>query len=172
MLVSRRQALTIVSGIVLGITTAGSSGAFDRVELDRAMTVEVDGDAGAYLSIEVHPDREGAEGGPDVGTDEEGRIYLDFSEPHLNDLGLTRFHDLLLIENNGSKDISIDVYAVDAAGDRVSGIEAFLDKDPSIRMPHNMTVDTDVVFGLEFDTTEDDIESATHLRFEATSDPS
>lgn len=168
--VTRRTALTILGGIALGYGTAGATGAFDRVVLERDLEIEVGGDDGGFLTIVPHPDREDTTYGPDVDFDEDGLVYVDFSTWHINDDSVYDFHDLLQVTNNGSKVVNLEVDAEKSDGlystDPVTVYRDEAVGDPIGTISPGETIN----LGMQIDARGDsDLETLTILRFKATS---
>lgn len=168
--VSRRTALTIIGGIAIGYTTASAAGAFDRVELERDITIEVGGDAESLLAVEPHHYREVLTDGPDVGTDEDGLVYVSITGDTLNDEGTTDFYQLLLVSNNGSQDITLDIELLENGVSPSPYASAFPDYDPEASFG-SLAPDGSVDVGMRFEVEDADaIESIDTIRITAESD--
>lgn len=139
MKLTRRKAL---GGIAIGAATVGAglgTGAFSSVEADRTLNVTLADDANALLSLEPN---EGslpfagvsAEDGPgnlnEYGGDATeyintagGELEIDIANltnaNGVNDNAVTRFDDLIRVQNNGTQDVGV---RVDGAP---SGIDVF-----------------------------------------------
>ncbi|MFW6449285.1 MAG: hypothetical protein ACOC0X_07060 [Halobacteriota archaeon] len=165
---ARRTVLTAIGAIAVGYATAGASGAFDVVRVERDINVSVGDDTEGYLAIEPHPDRTGIDG-PKARLNGEGLIEIDLGHASLNDEGWTRFDDLLRITNNGSKDVTLEATFLDATGSTVDdAVELATDLGGSETVP--VTSDESKDVGLWFDTTKDGIDDVVTIRFEATAD--
>ena len=138
MKLTRRKAL---GGIAIGAATVGAglgTGAFSSVEADRTLNVTLADDANALLSLEPN---EGslpfagvsAEDGPgnlnEYGGDATeyintagGELEIDIANltnaNGVNDNAVTRFDDLIRVQNNGTQDVGVRV-------DAPSGIDVF-----------------------------------------------
>jgi hypothetical protein len=138
MKLTRRKAL---GGIAIGAAAVGAglgTGAFSSVEADRTLNVTLADDANALLSLEPN---EGplpfagvsAEDGPgnlnEYGGDATeyintagGELEIDIANltnaNGVNDNAVTRFDDLIRVQNNGTQDVGVRV-------DAPSGIDVF-----------------------------------------------
>lgn len=151
--VTRRTALTIVGGTILGLGTAGAGGAFNRVSFTRDLTVASGDDRSGYLAIEPHPDREGVEGGPDIGVTD-GRVYLDFTPADINPGSETLFRNIVIVTNNGTNEVDLSIDAMDDAGDVVDEAWAFPLTDPNARELGTLDPGAQVEVGFGFDATD------------------
>ena len=130
MMSSRRTALTVLGGIVLGLGTTSATGAFDRIELERDVEISVDGDEQAYLRLTVHESRTESTTGPIV-THIDGKLTLDFTPSEINPGGITEFDDLFVVHNLGSSDIELDIEFFTGDGTKSIGMTAYDSDDPA-----------------------------------------
>ena len=138
MKLTRRKAL---GGIAIGAATVGAglgTGAFSSVEADRTLNVTLADDANALLSIEPN---EGALSQPGVSAEDGpgnlneyggdateyvntagGELEIDIANltnaNGVNDNAVTRFDDLIRVQNNGTQDVGVRV-------DAPSGVDVF-----------------------------------------------
>lgn len=96
-----------MGALATGSAAAVGSGAFTSVEADRDITIEVAGDANAFLAFER--ERDEYIGDPDGGT-----LTISLGEPTtdeggegFNDRGLTRVDDIIGIRNQGTQPAGI-----------------------------------------------------------------
>lgn len=150
---SRRTTLTVLGGLAIAYATAGTSGAFDFIEVERSMAVSVDGDSASYLAIEPHPDR--LDDDPAiVGLDADGLVFLDFTEVSLNDDGTTQFHDVMQVTNNGQHNIDLQIDALAGTAD-YGAVSFYVSTAPMLT---DLAVDAgdSLDVGIEFDTSTTD----------------
>ena len=118
----RRKFLIGTGSLAAGGAAALGSGAFSSVEADRDISVEVAGDANAFLGIEP-----AGEGNDDYveGDGTDGTIGLNFDDPDgvngegINDRALTVFDNVLTITNQGTQDVLLGIDFVDEDGETV-----------------------------------------------------
>jgi hypothetical protein len=110
--------LAALGSVAVGGATAVSTGAFTSVEADRDVTIEVAGDAGAFLSISKATDADGnvypnaeeyVHGDPSSGV-----VSLNFASSSedatgINEDAKTVFDNLLDIENQGSQEVKLSI---------------------------------------------------------------
>lgn len=148
---TRRTLLTAIGGIAVGIATIGTTGAFDMVELERSATVSVTADADGYLAIEPHESR--GEESDLVGYDDDGLIELTVEDNDINDEGITRFHDVFTVTNNGSNNVDLTVEGqTTAGGGMTDGFIVYEGDDPTsttLAIGAGSAID----LGVQFDST-------------------
>lgn len=169
--VTRRTALTILGGIAIGYGAVGASGAFDRVELLREVSVDLGGDQAGYLVLAPHSARDFSDEnyGPEVDYDEQGLIYADFTNAAINEEGVTRFDDLIEATNQGSQTITLEATGVDKAGAPVDGVTVYANGDVTATT-QTLTSGSTGGIGIEFDTRgTHSVNDLSNLRFLATS---
>ena len=126
----RRKFVIGAGALATGSAAAVGSGAFTSVEADRDISVEVTGDASAFLGLEPYPGSNGeyADGSGDT-------VSLDFTETSgadgstgLNYNADTNIEDVLQVRNNGTQDVYVNVGIVDSSGNTgqdVAGLQEF-----------------------------------------------
>jgi len=116
----RRKFLIGAGSLAAGSAAAMGTGAFTSVQADRTVSIDVAGDASAFLSIE-----KAEEDGSDTPNAEEyvhidgnGEVSLDFTQADdtddsaasgINQNAKTVFDNLLDITNNGTQDVVLSV---------------------------------------------------------------
>ncbi len=153
MLVTRRTAITLIGGTIIGLGSAGATGAFDRVEVERDVTISVDSDDSAYLRLVPHPSRVGDETGPDVGANEDGELYVDLSDSGINRYSTTDFDDLFIMMNNGTKDVSVTIDFLKAGAVVPDAVSAYKNADPTTEIGTIVPGDS-VDVGMRIDTSD------------------
>ncbi|MHC3437559.1 hypothetical protein ACYJ1Y_05500 [Natrialbaceae archaeon A-gly3] len=169
MTMNRRNVLIGLGTIVAGGGAALGTGAFSTVEAERDVSVEVADDADAFLSIEVHEDRDTGDGFVVENSDGQRTIVeFDFSgdtdDEGLNDEARTDFHNLVTITNNGTNDVTLDIEARADDGTEVTGLadDAFVpyegdnptnEIDEETLTVEGSDTDPDIDVGFRFDTT-------------------
>ncbi len=91
-------------GIICALAVIVSTGAFTSVNAERSAQIDVTGDASALLSMVPYDGPNGAY----VNEDENGALYLDFSEfaaGGVNIDAVTVIRDICVITNNGTRSI-------------------------------------------------------------------
>lgn len=164
--ISRRVVLFGLGVIVIGLATAGTTGAFDEVSFERPLHVDVGTDAEGYLQVEPHADRT-HEPGLGVEVNADGLVEINLTKANLNDDGLTSFDNLLNLTNRGSKPVLLDLSAVDSTGATVDGVLAY-DTDLKYSEVGMLASDGSVSVGLQFDSSKD-LSNVVSLEFKATS---
>lgn len=119
----RRHVLGGIAVVATGSTAALGTGAFSSMQADRSVAVEVAGDDNGFIAIRKAADAESDPGAnSEAYVDTSGHtVALDFSSGNdAEDLGdgfnlnsVTRIHDLLEIQNQGTQSVFI---SVDLAG--------------------------------------------------------
>lgn len=163
--VSRRTAMTAIGGIVLGYGTASAVGAFDEIELERDLDVEVAPDAEGLLELEDNDKRDSV---LVVDTDEDGQITIGLEEEDaLTDGTVTNFHEVLVVRNNGETPINLDIVGVTDTGTSET-VVGYTDDDPSDR-PIALDPGPVEFVGFQFDLEgEHDLDAIDAVRFTAT----
>lgn len=161
--------MTIIGGTALGFASANATGAFDRIEFDRDVTISVDGDMGTYLTVRPSSERSEATYGPEVDHDEEtDEIYIDFGDP-INSGSTIDFDNMLIVTNSGGQDVSLSVEFL--SGDTIvpDALSIYIEDDPeqdSVVIAPNGTV----TIGMRIDASDGDaVDSVDTMRFIATS---
>lgn len=134
MKLTRRKA---IGGIALGAATVGAglgTGAFSQVEADRTLDIELADDANALLTIAPNNDATAASGGVasfdgpgnlneypgstgEYLNTSNGTVSIDVTDANITDAAgvnreaITRFIDLIRVENNGTQDVGVRVDA-------------------------------------------------------------
>ena len=125
----------IIGATGTGAVLAVGTGAFSFVRADRELTVEVVGDADAYLGLDQCHDSANAT----YATHEGGQLVVDVSD---NDAGgegvnpnaLTRFHGVFQLCNNGTQDVCVWIERDDdwpATADGDPRVDFYIDDDPA-----------------------------------------
>ena len=124
--------------MILGLGTAAGglavgTGAFTSVAADRDVTVEVTGDADAFLSLNPL-DNPG--NGEYAEVDDSGEFFLQLTETAeggsgLNPEAVTPAADVFEVENQGTEEIELTLTpdTPEAEGEDISGAPLFLDDD-------------------------------------------
>lgn len=113
----RRKFVLSLGALAAGGGAAVGTGAFSAVGASRDVTVDVAGDAGAYLGIKPHPSENGAYA--DIKPN--GELALDFTGSNSNIGGeiaggkginanaISSFGGVFRIENQGTQDVELSV---------------------------------------------------------------
>jgi hypothetical protein len=109
----RRKFVVGLGSLAAGSGAAMGTGAFDAVQADRTIKIDVSGDAGAFLRLEANDTPNGNEYVEDDGTGGT-TLSLDFTETDEGGTGLnqnarTIIRDLFTIENQGTQKVYIGV---------------------------------------------------------------
>lgn len=159
--------MTVLGGIVLGYGTASAVGAFDQIELERELDVEIADDANGLLVIEENPKHDRS-----IVADpgEDGRITIGLrDEEQLTGGSVMDFHYALRMVNNGLENLSVEIIGVTETGTSESVI-GYLDDDPN-NHPFEIGAGEMREVGLRFDLTdESEFESVDTIRFSATTE--
>jgi len=154
----RRKFVVGLGALASGSAAAVGTGAFTSVTADRAVDVEVAGDASAYLGLEP------VSGDPNAAYVQE--VSFDFSSSNPNtsgDLGdgfnpdsVTVVDDLLRVTNQGTQDVD---FSVDLSGLNTGNADVTLSTDElggeSDLVANSITMSPgeDIILDLEVDTT-------------------
>lgn len=170
MALPRRTLITIAGGTIIGFATAGATGAFDMVEVDRDVTVAVEGDANGALTLEPHPNRTDTEQPSIASLNADGLLTLDFTGVPINDGGVTRYHDVIQATNNGASAVTLTVTPSIDGGPSLANVTVYEGTSPSAT-EMNLAVGDTASIGIEFDTTDSSDATAqlNTLTFTATS---
>ena len=95
-----------MGSLAAGGAAAIGSSAFSVVRANRDITASVTGDGSAYLGLEAQSDYASYDGNE-----------LEISFENLNENAESRFYNTFYIRNNGSNDVSVQAYTLDANGD-------------------------------------------------------
>lgn len=119
----RRKFLLGISGTAIGGSALLGSGAFSRVESQRAVDIQIAHDRDAYLGLIRNEDSPNASY---VDYDEKGHLYIQMDEDNPTDAGgqgvnsnsLTFFDDLFTIRNQGKQPATV---CIDTTGLEING---------------------------------------------------
>lgn len=115
-MVTRRNVLVGLGGLVAGSGALFATGAFTTVQAQRTVTIETAGDAGAFLALEAaRPNDEY------VGTTSDGRIQIfldgtDAAAQGINRGARSRFENLVNVTNQGTEDVDSLTFQFDVTG--------------------------------------------------------
>jgi len=109
----RRKFVIGLGALASGTAAAVGTGAFSSVNAERNMEIEVDSDSEAYLGLESAGDN------PNVGEDDDGRLYIDFEEG-FNPDAVTEFDPLLTMTNRGSSTVLPDISLEVVSGENIA----------------------------------------------------
>jgi hypothetical protein len=110
----RRKYLAAVGSLAAAGAAGLGTGAFTSVQADRAMAIEVSGDAQAYLALTKGPNVDVANDVVDTSGDQ---VKLNFDGSNtqaggLNEDGITQFANVLTVENQGTTEA---IFGVDTS---------------------------------------------------------
>lgn len=151
--------------MVLGLVTAGSTGAFDQVTLERPLLVDTGADADGFLQLRPHPDRDHVTGlGVENRTD--GTIAVNLTRAKLNKNASTEFLDLIEVTNQGTKQVDFSVEAVDETDNPIEAVTVFESDSPHYQ-PSTLVNSTSISLGILFETNKGPIPENLLLKFDA-----
>lgn len=115
-MVSRRNVLIGLGGLVAGSGALFATGAFTTVQAQRTVTIETAGDAGAFLALTA-----ARSGGEFVSTTSDNRIQInldgsDATASGLNRGATSRFENLVDVTNQGTEDVDSLTFQFDVTG--------------------------------------------------------
>lgn len=102
---NRRKFIAGIGALATGSAAAVGTGAFSSVRANRDIAAATIGDASAYLGLESKSDYATYDG-----------KELELSFDNLNENAESRFYNTFWIRNNGSNDVSVQAYTLDAGG--------------------------------------------------------
>jgi len=143
MRMNRRNVLLGLGAIVAGGGATLGTGAFSSVSAQRSATIETAGDASAFLGIEAHSSRSDEAQDPNDPDASSGTPYLTLTSndilefnfdgsgtPTIDGSGLNRnatteFENLIVLSNQGSQTVSLNITLVDSDGNTATEDDAF-----------------------------------------------
>lgn len=181
-MVSRRNVLVGLGGIVAGSGALFATGAFTTVQAARTVTIETAGDASAFLALTPARDDEAF-----VGETSDGRIEINLDGSETSASGInrnarSRFDNLVAVTNQGTETIEFlgfefDVDGADQDDDDVedalritsgdatidaNGTENLLDEsDEGDAGDDELDPGESVPFGIEVDLLDSDVDDIT-----------
>lgn len=157
--IPRRSLMTILGGIILGYGTASAVGAFDEIELEREIDVDVATDADGLLSITENPKTDTS---VVVDPGENGQVTIGLADgTALNPGATTNIHRAIQLYNHGTTNLVAELVGVTDSGtsDTIVGYDA---ADPSVQtltIPSEGKREVGLQFDLESHSNLDHIEA-------------